>query len=163
MASQEAANVMVGHKGPLDIERVLEEARTYLQEPDLELIQRAYDVAAGAHVDQIRISGEPYIQHCLAVAQMLAELRLDSETLAAALLHDTLEDSETSITTIKEQFGEQVANLVDGVTKLSVIDRWTDMESNREDEEAESLRKMFLAMVDDVRVVLIKLKTVCTI
>jgi GTP pyrophosphokinase len=148
---------MVGHKGPLDIERVLEEVRTYLPEPELELIQRAYDLAAGAHFDQIRISGEPYIQHCLAVAQMLAELRLDSETLAAALLHDTLEDSETSIATIKEQFGEQVANLVDGVTKLSVIDRWTDMESNRKDEEAESLRKMFLAMVDDVRVVLIKL------
>jgi len=148
---------MVSEKKPADIDNVIEQARTYLPEPDLEIVRRAYDVAASAHDGQVRNSGEPYIKHCLAVAQMLAELHLDSDTLAAALLHDTLEDTDVTLEVLRRDFGEQVAILVDGVTKLSQIDRWTELERRREDEEAESLRKMFLAMVDDVRVVLIKL------
>ena len=150
-------------KKPVNIETLLQEARAYLPEPDMDVIRRAYDLAAASHDGQLRVSGEPYMQHSLAVALMLAELRLDSDTLAAALLHDTLEDTDTTLETIRKGFGEQVAKLVDGVTKLSQIDRWSEMEHRREqehrreDEEAESLRKMFLAMVDDVRVVLIKL------
>ena len=148
---------MVGPKGPIDIDAILEQARTYLPESDLAIVKHAYAFAEAAHAHQMRISGEPYIQHCLAVAQMLAELHLDHETLAAALLHDVLEDTDTPLETLEAEFGPQVAKLVDGVTKLSQIDRWTEIERRREDEEAESLRKMFLAMVDDVRVVLIKL------
>ncbi len=148
---------MVGHKGPTSIENVLEEARAYLPESELQVVRRAYEVASAAHDGQVRVSGEPYMQHCLAVAHMLAELRLDSETLAAALLHDIVEDTETSLQVVHDVFGEGVAKLVDGVTKLGQIDRWSELERRREDEDAESLRKMFLAMVDDVRVVLIKL------
>jgi GTP pyrophosphokinase len=148
---------MVSDKKPADLDNVIEQARTYLPEPDLDIVRRAYEVAASAHDGQVRNSGEPYIKHCLAVAQMLAELHLDSDTLAAALLHDTLEDTDVTLELLRRDFGEQVATLVDGVTKLSQIDRWTELERRREDEEAESLRKMFLAMVDDVRVVLIKL------
>ncbi len=154
---------MVMEKKPVNIENLLQEARTYLPEPEMDIVRRAYDVASSSHDGQVRVSGEPYVQHSLAVALMLAELRLDSETLAAGLLHDTLEDTDMTLETIRKNFGEQVAKLVDGVTKLSQIDRWSEMEyrretdHRREDEDAESLRKMFLAMVDDVRVVLIKL------
>ena len=148
---------MVGQKGPASIENIIEKAQAYLPEAELEGIRRAYEIADAGHKGQVRVSGEPYIQHCLAVAQMLVDLRLDSEAIEAALLHDVLEDTDIPIQTIRDDFGEEVAKLVDGVTKLSQIDRWTEMDNRREDEEAESLRKMFLAMVDDVRVVLIKL------
>jgi GTP pyrophosphokinase len=128
-------------------------------EAERELLRRAYDLADQAHADQKRASGEPYIQHCLAAAQMLADLRLDTDTLAAALLHDTLEDTEVTYEQLEEEFGQEIAKLVDGVSKLGQIDQLSGMgERNiREDAQAESLRKMFLAMVDDVRVVLIKL------
>ena len=125
---------MVGPKGPIDIDVILEQARNYLPESDLAIVKRAYEFAEAAHAHQMRISGEPYIQHCLAVAQMLAELHLDHETLAAALLHDVLEDTDISYDTLEKEFGPQVAKLVDGVTKLSQIDRWTEMERRREDE-----------------------------
>lgn len=124
---------------------------------DLDLIRRAYDVALAAHNGQSRASGESYIVHPLAVAGILAELRLDPATIAAALLHDVVEDTTYTIEMLREQFGDEVAELVDGVTKLEQIDQLSRSHGNLPDEKAESLRKMFLAMVDDVRVVLIKL------
>jgi len=134
----------------------LEDGRSELER---ELLRRAFNLANQAHANQKRASGEPYIQHCLAVAQMLAELRLDTATLAAALLHDTLEDTEVTHKQLEEEFGGEIAKLVDGVTKLGQIDHLSGMSERniQEDAKAESLRKMFLAMVDDVRVVLIKL------
>jgi len=128
-------------------------------ERERELLRRAFDLASHAHADQKRASGEPYIQHCLAVAQMLAELRLDTDTLAAALMHDTLEDTSVTYEELSTEFGEEIARLVDGVTKLGQIDQLSGLSERniKEDAQAESLRKMFLAMVDDVRVVLIKL------
>ncbi len=124
-----------------------------------ELLGRAFDLASLAHAKQERASGEPYVQHCLAVAQMLSELNLDAATLAAALMHDTLEDTGVSYAELEEEFGKEIAKLVDGVTKLGQIDQLSGLSERnvREDTQAESLRKMFLAMVDDVRVVLIKL------
>ncbi|GAB4543333.1 MAG: bifunctional (p)ppGpp synthetase/guanosine-3',5'-bis(diphosphate) 3'-pyrophosphohydrolase [Anaerolineae bacterium] len=134
----------------------LEDGRS---EGERELLRRAFNLASQAHANQKRASGEPYIQHCLAVAQMLAELRLDTDTLAAALLHDTLEDTEVTYEELETGFGAEIARLVDGVTKLGQIDQLSGMSERniKEDTRAESLRKMFLAMVDDVRVVLIKL------
>ena len=128
-------------------------------EAERELLRRAFDLANQSHANQQRASGEPYIQHCLAVTQMLAELRLDTATLAAALMHDTLEDTKVTHQQLETQFGSEIATLVDGVTKLGQIDQLSGMSDRniKEDTQAESLRKMFLAMVDDVRVVLIKL------
>src|SRR5947209_854469 len=121
---------------------------------DLALVTRAYSVAAEAHGSVTRKSGEPYITHPVAVATILAEMQLDAETLAAALLHDVPEDTDVTLDDVRDMFGDRVARLVDGVTKLKRIE-WV---SDREDvARAESLRKMFLAMADDVRVVLIKL------
>ncbi len=128
-------------------------------EGERELLRRAFKLANKAHANQTRASGEPYIQHCLAVAQMLAELRLDTDTLAAALMHDTLEDTKVTYERLEAEFGVGIAKLVDGVTKLGQIDQLSGMSERniKEDTQAESLRKMLLAMVDDVRVVLIKL------
>jgi guanosine-3',5'-bis(diphosphate) 3'-pyrophosphohydrolase len=121
---------------------------------DLSLVTRAHTLAADAHAGVERKSGEPYITHPVAVAAILADMQMDAETIAAALLHDVPEDTTITLDDIRNQFGERVARLVDGVTKLKRIE-WL---SDREDvAKAESLRKMFLAMADDVRVVLIKL------
>jgi len=121
---------------------------------DLSLVTRAYTVATDAHAGVDRKSGEAYITHPVAVAMILAEMQMDAETIAASLLHDVPEDTTITLDDIRNQFGEKVARLVDGVTKLKRIE-WV---SDREDvARAESLRKMFLAMADDVRVVLIKL------
>jgi len=128
---------------------------------DAELVQRAYELAKIAHEGQTRASGEPYITHCVAVARILSELRLDPATIAAGLLHDVVEDTILDIEDIKAEFGEEIANLVDGVTKLKKLDELEKKSSKEKEsrayEQAESIRKMFLAMVDDVRVVLIKL------
>jgi GTP pyrophosphokinase len=125
---------------------------------ELDLVRRAYDQAALAHDGQSRVSGEPYVVHCVEVARMLAELGLDHHTVAAGLLHDVVEDTEWTVEDVRASFDAEVASLVDGVTKLAYIDTMSQMGSRDiEAEEAESLRKMFLAMVDDVRVVLIKL------
>jgi len=125
---------------------------------ELDLVQRAYDQAIAAHDGQMRASGEPYVIHSVEVARMLAELGLDHHAVAAGLLHDVVEDSDWTIDDIRQLFDKEVATLVDGVTKLAYIDTMTKIGSRDiEAQEAESLRKMFLAMVDDVRVVLIKL------
>ena len=122
------------------------------------MIERAYEVAERAHDGQTRASGEPYIVHSLAVGIMLAELHLDPKTIAAGLLHDVPEDTSINLAQVRELFGEEVANLVDGVTKLAQMDRLSNGSIvSMEEERAESLRKMFLAMVHDIRVVLIKL------
>jgi GTP pyrophosphokinase len=129
---------------------------------DRALVERAYRRALEAHKGQLRASGEPYVTHCIEVARLLAELRLDPHTVSAGLLHDVVEDSEMTADAIEAEFGTEIAKLVDGVTKLGQIDTMSkmslrDVERQVEAQEAESLRKMFLAMVDDVRVVLIKL------
>lgn len=142
----------------MNVETLLAEIHEDLSQSDIDLIKRAYDLAAVAHADQERASGEPYMVHSLAVAQRLAELHLDSATIAAGLLHDVVEDTIVTIKDLRQDFGEEVAKLVDGVTKLEHIDQLSQIgRRTLEYEEAESLRKMFLAMVDDVRVVLIKL------
>jgi GTP pyrophosphokinase len=142
----------------MNVETLLEDIHEDLSQSDIDLIRRAYDLATVAHADQERASGEPYIVHSLAVAQRLAELHLDPATIAAGLLHDVVEDTIVTIEDLRQDFGQEVAKLVDGVTKLEQIDQLSQMSQRTlEYEEAESLRKMFLAMVDDVRVVLIKL------
>ncbi len=126
---------------------------------DMKLIQQACEVAQEAHKGQTRASGEPFFQHSLSVANILAGLRLDSETIAAAVLHDVLEDTVVTYEDIEQEFGPTIAQLVDGVTKMGQIQeyRGQSKKSRKEQVQAESLRKMFLAMVDDIRVVLIKL------
>jgi len=126
---------------------------------EVEVIRRACGVAEHAHRGQKRVSGEPYVQHALAVAQILAELGLDYETLAAAILHDVVEDAGVTLDDLKRDFGPRVAVLVDGVTKMQVIQEFRGDTSgyHKEHAQAESLRKMLLAMAEDVRVVLIKL------
>ncbi|HUK30980.1 MAG TPA: bifunctional (p)ppGpp synthetase/guanosine-3',5'-bis(diphosphate) 3'-pyrophosphohydrolase [Candidatus Acidoferrum sp.] len=119
---------------------------------DVELLRRAYDFAAEQHRDQKRESGEPYLSHPLEVAHVLADMKLDVTTLAAALLHDTVEDTQIPIGKLTEQFGAETARLVEGVTKISRLDLLAP-----EARQAENLRKMLLAMVNDVRVVVIKL------
>lgn len=139
-------------QGQIDLQTLLKRAEGTISAKDIPLIERAYEMAARAHDGQSRVSGEPFVQHSLATAATLVDLRLDTATIAAALLHDVPEDTSTSVEKIRGAFGDEIAKLVDGVTKLSRIS-WASLE----EKEAESLRKMFLAMVDDVRVVLIKL------
>src|SRR6266850_1804566 len=119
---------------------------------DLEIIKKAYDYSLKVHSGQSRASGEPYLVHPLEVALVLAEMKMDAVAVAAGLLHDSVEDTSVTIVDIRKEFGEQVAHIVEGVTKISKIDFAT-----REEQQAENLRKMMLAMVDDIRVVLIKL------
>jgi GTP diphosphokinase / guanosine-3',5'-bis(diphosphate) 3'-diphosphatase len=119
---------------------------------DLELVKKAYDYSMKHHAGQSRASGEPYLVHPLEVALVLTEMKMDSVAVAAGLLHDSVEDTSVTVTDIRQEFGEQVAHIVEGVTKISKIDFAT-----KEEQQAENLRKMMLAMVDDIRVILIKL------
>jgi RelA/SpoT family (p)ppGpp synthetase len=130
--------------------------KSYSQQ-DIALVRRAYEVAEAAHGDQKRKSSEPYITHPLQVAVILAELRLDARTVAAALLHDVAEDTLTKVPDLAEEFGAEVASMVDGVTKLADLAEMASLPMDSRDPQIESLRKMMLAMVGDVRVVLIKL------
>ncbi len=139
-------------------EGLVEWVAQYFSDGELELVRRAYEQADRAHEGQMRMSGEPYVVHCIEVAQILAEMGLDARAVAAGFLHDVAEDTETTIEDLRSTYGDEVAQLVDGVTKLSYIDTMSKMGSrDLEAQEAESLRKMFLAMAEDVRVVLIKL------
>ena len=127
--------------------------RKYHPSADLSMIEKAYQVAAEAHKDQKRKSGEPYIIHPLCVGIILADLEMDKETIAAGLLHDVVEDTVMTYDEIKDEFGEEVAQLVDGVTKLGQLSYSAD----KVEVQAENLRKMFLAMAKDIRVIIIKL------
>src|SRR5256885_6453501 len=119
---------------------------------DLSIVKKAYDFSLKHHEGQSRASGEPYLVHPLEVALVLAEMKMDPVAVAAGLLHDSVEDTSVTIVDIRKEFGEQVAHIVEGVTKISKIEFAT-----REEQQAENIRKMMLAMVDDIRVVLIKL------
>src|SRR5271168_75808 len=132
--------------------RLLETVRENRPADDLEIIRKAWAFCLQQHEGQKRASGEPYIIHPLEVAQVLAELKMDSTAIAAGLLHDAVEDTDVTSPEIAKRFGEQVAHIVEGVTKLDKIKF-----ANREDHQAENIRKMLLAMVTDVRVVIIKL------
>src|SRR5664279_5097982 len=131
---------------------LLRKIRAYRPTDDLTLVKKAYAFSQRQHEGQTRASGEPYLAHPLEVATVLAEMRLDTTAIAAGLLHDSIEDTEVTVDDIRREFGEQVAHIVEGVTKISKIEF-----ASREEAQAESVRKMVLAMVDDIRVVLIKL------
>ena len=135
--------------------------RKYHPSDDISLIEKAYEVAGSAHANQMRKSGEPYIVHPLYVAIILADLEMDKETIAAGLLHDVIEDTEWTNEDVTEEFGIDVAHLVDGVTKLDSIQLTQtigeDKAHDRAEMQAENLRKMFLAMAKDIRVIIIKL------
>ncbi len=133
-----------------DVERKVER---HHPDADLELLRRAYIFSAMKHKDQVRASGEPYLVHPLSVAEILAEMRMDVETVSSGLLHDVIEDTLVSPEEIARMFGPQVAHIVDGVTKISNLGK----KMSKEQAQAENLRKMVLAMVDDIRVVLVKL------
>src|SRR5579862_4611939 len=132
-----------------DLMRRMQENRP---QDDLTIVKKAYDYSLKHHEGQTRASGEPYLVHPLEVALVLAEMKMDPVAITAGLLHDSVEDTPVTIVDIRKEFGEQVAHIVEGVTKISQIDFAT-----REEQQAENLRKMMLAMIDDIRVVLIKL------
>lgn len=134
------------------IEYITDKVLDYNPDADLDVIERAYIYSAKVHRGQTRRSGEPYISHPLEVASILADLRMDSITVAAGLLHDTVEDGYTTLEEIKILFGEEMVSIVDGVTKMSKMEF-----SSREQKQAENFRKMLLAMAKDIRVLLIKL------
>ena len=140
---------------------LIDRVRKYHPSGDISLIEKAYEVAGSAHAGQVRKSGEPYIIHPLYVAIILADLEMDKETVAAGLLHDVVEDTEWTTEDVAEEFGEDVAHLVDGVTKLDKLQLTAhvgaDKAADRAEMQAENLRKMFLAMAKDIRVIIIKL------
>ena len=140
-------------QGYMSLEDLIRRIRKYHPEDDMDLVRRAYHYAEKAHENQKRKSGEPYFSHPCAVAVILTDLMLDATTIAAGLLHDCVEDVDgVTQETIRQEFGQEVELLVDGVTKLSQLNF-----ASREEAQAETLRKMFLAMAKDIRVVLIKL------
>jgi GTP pyrophosphokinase len=132
-----------------DLQRFLRENRP---NDDLSIVDRAFEFAKAHHEGQLRASGEPYLIHLVEAANIAAQMKLDTHAIAATLLHDTVEDTGVSIEQIEKEFGPQVAHMVEGVTKINKIDF-----ASREERQAENVRKMVLAMVDDIRVVLIKL------
>ncbi len=134
-------------------QELVKSVKKYHPSTDLTMIEKAYQVAKAAHKDQVRKSGEPYIIHPLCVGIILADLELDKESIAAGLLHDVVEDTPMTTEDVAREFGDEVALLVDGVTKLGQLSYSAD----KVDEQAENLRKMFLAMAKDIRVILIKL------
>lgn len=138
----------------MGIERLLEKAGAYIKEPDLSRIREAYEFAEQAHHGQVRKSGEPYILHPLAVAEIVVGLMMDTTSIVAALLHDVVEDTTVSLEEIRDKFGDACAMLVDGLTKLERIQF-----RSKEEQQNENYRKMFIAMAQDIRVIVIKLAT----
>jgi len=148
---QRALARLSGSRGtPPELELVLRKLRQFHPKADRQMVIRAYEVAADSHKDQLRRSGDPYITHPVAVAGILAELGMTAPTLAAALLHDTVEDTAYSLDSLREDFGDEIARLVDGVTKLDKV-KYGDAST------AETVRKMVVAMARDIRVLVIKL------
>ena len=149
-----AVKSMSDFTSPEDLyQELISSVRKYHPSADISMIQKAYEVAREAHKDQKRKSGEPYIIHPLCVAIILADLELDKETIVAGLLHDAVEDTWMTYEEVEKEFGSEVALLVDGVTKLGQLNYSKD----KVELQAENLRKMFLAMAKDIRVILIKL------
>ncbi len=136
----------------LAIDDLCQRVATYFTQEQVDNVRRAYEFGADAHSGQLRLSGEPYIQHPLAVANILADMHLDQDTLVAAMLHDVIEDTETGKEIIGTEFGEDVATIVDGLSKLTQI----EFESAAE-KQASNFQKMLMAMTDDIRVILVKL------
>ncbi len=134
------------------INKLIEKVLSYNKDADIETIKRAHAIAAGAHEGQKRVSGEDYIIHPMEVALILAELQLDVPTITAAILHDVIEDTSYPFEDMKEVFGDEIADLVDGVTKISKLEF-----KSKEEQQAENLRKMIIAMAKDIRVIMIKL------
>jgi GTP pyrophosphokinase len=134
------------------IESLIQKIRSYNGKGDVRIVREAYEFARTHHAEQLRRSGEEFILHPLGVAHILADMQMDETTLAAALLHDVVEDTEISLEDVKGKFGSEVAEIIDGVTKLDRISF-----ANREQQQAENFRKMFVAMARDIRVVIIKL------
>jgi len=136
----------------MGMELLLEKASTYMKEQDLQKIRDAYVFAEEAHRGQVRKSGEPYILHPVAVAEICMGMQMDVVTVMAALLHDVVEDTKVTLDDLRERFGETLAGLVDGLTKLERIQF-----QSKEEQQNENYRKMFVAMANDIRVILIKL------
>jgi GTP pyrophosphokinase len=147
------------HNQPLTEEsiRLLEPLLADRSEPEQQVLEKAASWAINAHIDQQRASGEPYHSHVFAVAEILNTLNLDYETLAAAMLHDVVEDTEITLEDVREEFGPAIARMVDGVTKMERIGEFQKAGGAGDQTQAENLRKLLLAMAEDVRVVLIKL------
>ncbi|MCR8845991.1 bifunctional (p)ppGpp synthetase/guanosine-3',5'-bis(diphosphate) 3'-pyrophosphohydrolase [Paenibacillus sp. SC116] len=136
----------------MGIDHLINKASAYMKEPDLKRIREAYEFADRAHYGQVRKSGEPYILHPIAVAEIVVGMQMDPTSVVAALLHDVVEDTSVSLDEIREQFGETCAMLVDGLTKLERIQF-----RSKEEQQNENYRKMFVAMANDIRVIVIKL------
>src|SRR3954468_14094110 len=134
------------------LKSISEKIMTYYPDAKLDLVEKAYKFAEEAHRGQLRSSGEPYMIHPTDVAQTLADLRLDVPSIVTGLLHDTVEDTHATLEQIDKEFGKDISELVDGVTKLSQITFKTS-----EEKQAENFRKMILAMAKDIRVILVKL------
>jgi GTP pyrophosphokinase len=150
--AENAAGDRLSNKSLRGLEDLLSKIHTYFPNADTKIIEKAYEFSERMHTGQIRRSGEPYISHPLNVAGILAELRLDFDSIATGLLHDTVEDTHATIQDIKNEFGETIASLVDGVTKISKMQFKTSTER-----QGENIRKMIVAMGKDVRVILVKL------
>src|SRR3989304_2724335 len=135
----------------LTIDDLIRKVRSYNPDAEIEVLNRAYHVSSEAHSSQKRVEGSPFIEHPVAVASILAGMKMDTATIAAGLLHDTIEDTGKTRKDIKGLFGEEIAFLVESVTKLSKI-----VFKTKEEAQAENFRKMFLAMSEDVRVMLMK-------
>jgi len=134
------------------LKHFIESLEAYMPAEQIEQVMRAYEFGAIAHSGQTRMSGDPFISHPLAVAQILADMHMDSQAIAAAILHDVIEDTDTPISELDDQFGNEIATLVDGVSKLEQMHF-----TSRAEAQAESFRKMMLAMIGDIRVILVKL------
>ncbi len=149
-------DLAIRNEAPLPQEKLVRQLagvlRTYLGQNQVEKVLKAYYFGAQAHSNQVRLSGEAYICHPLSVALILAEMRLDANAITAAILHDVIEDTDVSKRKILLEFGKTVADLVDGVSKLTQLDS-----RSRAEAQAENVRKMFLAMARDLRVIIVKL------
>ncbi|MCW9024173.1 MAG: GTP diphosphokinase [Gammaproteobacteria bacterium] len=159
MVSTSSTHPQIAANSPDNLNSWLQALSSSRSDKDTEIIKKACNFSQQAHEGQHRASGEPYFYHSLAVANILVELKLDADTICAAILHDVVEDTDISIDDIQNEFGSAIAQLVNGVTKMDIIStiRASELEEHSENFQAENLRKMLLAMAEDVRVVLIKL------